>query len=392
MKKPAVFCAPLPAGLTACGTPSTAEAPPAPKRRAPGVTEDPEGLIDFILEAEAGREAVVLQLTDPQIIDSSQKRYPERLSREETAFWSPDKMEDRCFSYIRETVRKTRPDLILITGDLVYGSFDDKGSALTALIGFMESLGLPWAPVMGNHDNESAMGADWQCRQLEQAEHCLFRQRTLTGNGNYTVGLRQGGEVKRVFFMMDSNGCGGAINENGHTATEAGFGDDQTEWFLRTAGQIREKHPGVKFTFAFHIQMDAFVTAYSRFGYSDEPFLAVDLDGAGDGTDFGYIGEPVSDPWDRDHTVYRKMKDLGTDSVLIGHEHCNNASAVYDGIRFQYGQKSSHYDQVNYLLKDGRITGTFAPLDGRPLIGGTVLKLSPADGSITDAYIQYWDE
>lgn len=75
--------------------------------------------------------------------------------------------------------------MIIITGDLVYGEFDDKGTCLLELIKFMESFDIPWAPVFGNHDNESQKGADWQCEQLEKAGNCLFRQRTLTGNSNY---------------------------------------------------------------------------------------------------------------------------------------------------------------------------------------------------------------
>ena len=71
----------------------------------------------------------------------------------------------------------------------------------------MNQYDIPWAPVFGNHDNESMKGVDWQCEQLKRAKKCLFLQRELTGNGNYTVGIRKGNELKRVFFMLDSNGC-----------------------------------------------------------------------------------------------------------------------------------------------------------------------------------------
>ena len=38
-----------------------------------------ENVVDFVLEIPEGRDAVVLQLTDIQIIDSDQQRYPGRL-------------------------------------------------------------------------------------------------------------------------------------------------------------------------------------------------------------------------------------------------------------------------------------------------------------------------
>ena len=144
--------------------------------------------VDFIVDVETGKEPVILQLTDTQIPTSVQ-------------------MDQKCLDYVRETVEATQPDLILVTGDLLFGRDDTEGSILEEQISVFESFKIPWAPVFGNHDNESPMGADWQCEQFENAEYCLFKQRTLTGNGNYTVGITQGGELKRVFFMMDSNGC-----------------------------------------------------------------------------------------------------------------------------------------------------------------------------------------
>ena len=93
-----------------------------------------------------------------------------------------------------------------MTGDNVWGSFDDNGSALTALIGVLDGFGIPWAAVYGNHANESEKGAIWQNEQYQFSENGLFLRGVTDGNGNYTVGLKQGGKVKRVFFMMDTNG------------------------------------------------------------------------------------------------------------------------------------------------------------------------------------------
>ncbi|MBQ7830780.1 MAG: metallophosphoesterase, partial [Clostridia bacterium] len=165
--------------------------------------------VDFVVEVEEGRNARVLQLTDPQLIDYTQAE-PGKTS----PIYTPDKTEEYCYRYIRQVVERYDPDLILMTGDLVYGQFDNNGSMFTELIDFMEGFDIPWAPVFGNHDNESKMGVDWQCEQLENAENCLFKQRELTGNGNYSVGILQGEKLQRVFFMMDSNGCGEASEES----------------------------------------------------------------------------------------------------------------------------------------------------------------------------------
>ncbi len=142
-----------------------------------------EGVIDFLVEVEEDREPIVLQLSDPQLADFAN-------------------VENKCYKYIRETVEATNSDLILVTGDLIYGKFDNvHGDLFTGYVNFMESLQTPWAPVFGNHDNECPKGVNWQCKQLENAEYCLFEQRELTGNGNYTVGVSQNGNLLRVFYV-----------------------------------------------------------------------------------------------------------------------------------------------------------------------------------------------
>lgn len=343
-----------------------------------------------------------MQLTDPQIQDSTQVRAGETLRNDQKTYWKPENMDKNCFDILRQTIEETNPDLILITGDLVYGKYDDKGTSFTALIDFMESFDIPWAPVFGNHENESYKGADWQCEMLENAKNCLFKQRTLTGNGNYSVGITQGGELKRVFFMLDSNGCTSMSEQtiaNGHSQTAAGFGQDQIAWYTNAATKISQKYSDVKYTFAFHIQPMVFKDAFEKYGFTNsgtkENPINIDTHPNKTKGDFGYIGRDLKGAWDKDYAVYNGIKALGADSILVGHEHCNSASVVYDGIRFQYGQKSSSYDRVNWKQPDGTIVGdagSVGYIDGEHILGGTVMKLSQQNGSIVDAYIYYYDK
>lgn len=350
-----------------------------------------ENIPDFIVEVETGREPVVLQLSDTQIIDAGQIR-PGR-DGVDSVFWATDQVEERCYDYVTETIEAVNPDLILLTGDIIYGEFDDNGSVWTSFIAFMESFEIPWAPVFGNHDNESKMGVDWQCEQLENAEYCLFEQKTLTGNGNYSVGIMQGGELKRIFYMLDSNGCGNASAEslaNGHTKNNfVGFGDDQIAWYTEQISHLKEVSPDTKISFAYHIQQAIFATAYAKYGFNQgEKYQDINIDRLEDKAegDFGYIGRQLKGPWDTNFTVWNAMKRMGVDSIFVGHEHCNSASVVYDGVRFQFGQKSSEYDRFNCVDAEGNITGGYSKT-GTSLIGGSVIVLSEEDGSISNAYI-----
>ena len=366
-----------------------------------GTTE--EGLLDFVVDVEVGRNPVILQLSDTQLTNR-------------------DGAESRCYSYVRETVAATNPDLILITGDLVYGRFDQDGSIFKSFIAFMESLKKPWAPVFGNHDNECWLGVDWQCGELEKAEYCLFKQGEVTGNGNYSVGIMQGGNLLRVFYMMDSNGCtnprifgdGNSYVTNTEKTpgknvvkTDAGFGDSQIGWYTSSIQNVTSVSPTTKTSMAFHIQMAYFDKAYAPYGYrsntkeSSTLLYPINFDAkvmlnvetwkvertldVKEG-DIGYLGRAMKGPWDSNYTTFNSMKDLGIDSIFVGHEHCNSASVVYNGVRFQYGQKSSTYDRYNYLDSEGHIIGGYSSA-GTPLIGGTAFSLSQEDGTIINPYI-----
>lgn len=82
--------------------------------------------MDFSLNID-NNDIRILQLTDTQIINAKQRRYEERLSPIEKEKWDTNTMEANCFNYIRDTIKMTNPDLILLTGDIIYGEFDDDG-------------------------------------------------------------------------------------------------------------------------------------------------------------------------------------------------------------------------------------------------------------------------
>ena len=325
------------------------------------------------------------------MIDSSQALQG-RLSKEESAYWEKDRKEERCFAFIRETIENTSPDLILIAGDLTYGEFDHDGSALQAFIDFIESFKIPWAPVFGNHETESEMGADWQCTQLASAQNCLFKQRNLTGNGNYSVGIKQGNKLLRVFYMLDSNAGKPSSRSiaNGHSQHGAGFGEDQIAWYTENIKELRLVSPLTKIAFVFHIAISAFEKAYRKYGYMEqsENDCPIDIDHHSDKDidDFGYILKPFG-VWDKEETVWKGLKELGVDTICVGHNHEVCASVVCEGVRFQFGLKSSTYDSNLYETATGELLQSWIPA-GKPIVGGTVMELS-TDGAIEKAYHYY---
>lgn len=308
-------------------------------------------MVDFRVET-GGNEFTVLQITDMQVIDALQQRYEGRLKPDEFVAWQPENAEKLCYAPIRELVQRCNPTLILITGDITYGQFDDSGRVQTEFVEFMESLGIPWAPVFGNHDNETRMGIDWQCAQYEAAEHCLFRRGTVTGNGNYTVGLMHGEKLLRVIYLLDSNGCA-ASEEPEKVCREQGLQPDQLEWIRTTAEKMEAQigHPVPSFA-AFHIPTWEFACASVEAGYQqpDTPetfaqyVLGETVPAKGD--DFGRKEERLN-PKEKNFDFWNTIAPHGFDGVFAGHLHKVNTCIRWRGIRWVFGVKTGWYDYHN---------------------------------------------
>lgn len=315
---------------------------------------------DFNVEVSHEGEIKILQITDMQVIDSSQERRPDRLVKAEYEAWLPENKDYLIYDHIRYLVKETNPDLILITGDIIYGEFDDNGSAFTEFTAFMDSFDIPWAPVFGNHDNESEMGIEWQCKQFEDAKNCLFKRGSVFGNGNYTIGISQNGVLKRGIFMMDSNGCG-------LLRIPGGFKEDQLEWMKSEAEKIHTDNPGLPLFLCCHIPTADFLDAYFAKGYMDksnpdkdwrENFnkFEIGTDVPAHPGDFGrkYEGIPNAPA-----AILPLLKECNFDGYFVGHWHRTNTSVLYEGIRFTFGFKTGYYDYRD----DESIGGTLITLN-----------------------------
>lgn len=358
--------------------------------------------IDSHVRAIPGKPFIILQLTDMQVIDAAQQRTPTRLRPDEIEAWKTEHVEQCCYAPIRAVIEKTKPDLILITGDIVYGEFDDSGRALADFIRFMESHKIPWAPVFGNHDNESAIGVYEQCRMLEKAPHCLFRRSTnLTGNSNYSVSIDENGIPVRVLYMLDSNCCWGAADPD--TSRIYGMADDQIAWMTETAQSLAARYDHLIPGFAcFHIPTEDYITAMTNAGYQTEsdddggnyiiagtaPASGIDADVPSPNTceegnpqtvlapahpgDTGYKNERM--PRGRFQTARSvEFRSAHVDGVFMGHCHkCQISVLGGDGIRYTHGVKAGTYDYHT-----------------RGRIGGTQITLSPDRNtfSVTQIYV-----
>ena len=309
------------------------------------------GLCDVFVEVDK-RDFRILQLTDMQIIDAGQRRTPDRISDEKISYWATDRADANCYSHIRDLVAQSAPDLIIVTGDIVYGEFDDSGRIQREFSNLLGSFGIPWAPVFGNHDNESTVGIDWQCDLYENAPNCLFRRGTCTGYGNYTVGIVYKGELLRVLYLLDSHGCRHAHSPEARVG--AGLYDDQLARVKQTAEAIEASLGTMVSGFAaYHIPTPEFALAeLEKYGKGNTDYYTLGADLPSQDGDFGTKREKYKCFGESDLTPFWCL--CGIDGVFVGHCHKNNTVILYNGVRLVFGLKTGAYDYYT----NGQLGGT----------------------------------
>ncbi len=301
---------------------------------------------DFILDFPKDKPLKLLQLTDLQTIDLNSTRNPTRDRQIRGAYFKDGipEMENRTYGDVRKLVRRSNPDIIMLTGDNVYGEFDDKGKMTLELCELMASFELPWAPIFGNHDNESEMGVLWQIERFKESPHCLFSRGSVTGNSNYSILLTRDGVPSWALMCLDTNGCHPVGNpgapEEGVRETNKDFGElmgkqdifpDQARWATELLSSLNI--PSLGF---FHIPIRAFADAmHEKYNYQKGVPVYPDKDG-----DYGHVFEHFSDALDSENIFFNSMRECGMRAMFVGHQHNNSALLNWKGVKLVWGVKT----------------------------------------------------
>ncbi len=348
-----------------------------------------EEICDFVIEAPAVKDVKVLQITDTQFVNYDKVPHDAPTADFLYDVYTEANFGKNALDYIQKAFDSVKPDFIIMTGDNVFGRFDPDGTAFRALVDKLDSLKTPWAAVYGNHDNESEKGALWQNEQLSNSQYGMFLQGVTDGNGNYTVGIKQGGVVNRVFCMMDTNACSAAYNavEN-HVTTTTGFTDDQISWFKRTTGAMKAADSSLSVSMAYHVPNYGYMQAKNQYATEeskiDTHYYTLGLDIAAKAGDFGSYNVLTSgtfDTFDYDGTNVKTydgeelvdiFKSNNVDSVFCGHEHQVSTSINYEGIRWTFGLKTGIYDTPEWKN-----------------LGGTAITLNSETGALSVSHVYF---
>lgn len=227
---------------------------------------------------------------------------------------------------VHKLVKDSAPDMIVITGDSVFGPTNMAYTKHLAKL--MDSFEIPWAIVYGNHDDEGKADKYWMGDVYENSKYSLYKNGpyNIGGVGNYAVNIVKSGQPFYSVIMMDSN----RVTKYNGREEYGSFTPSQVSWYSWLCDGLKKNGYDNSMMF-FHIPFPEYLDAYENWESS----------GFDNGIGVGEKREGVcSAPYNPG--MFTKITEKRhTGYVFVGHDHVNNYSVQYQGVRLSYGMKSS---------------------------------------------------
>ncbi|KAK4741010.1 hypothetical protein SAY87_024598 [Trapa incisa] len=236
-------------------------------------------------------------------------------------------------SFIHRMIEAEKPDLIVFTGDNIFGlDATDAAKSLNEAFAPAISSGIPWAAVLGNHDQESTLSREGVMKHIAGLKNTLSKLNppeihVIDGFGNYNLEVHgvegSGFENKSVLnlYFFDSG-------DYSTVPSIPGYGwikPSQQFWFQRTSMRLRRAYmrnppaqravaPGLVY---FHIPLPEFAS------FDSSNFTGVKQEG-------------ISSPSMNSGFFTTMLESGDVKAVFTGHDHLNDFCGDLMGINLCY--------------------------------------------------------
>ncbi len=237
----------------------------------------------------------------------------------------------RALTRIREVVKAEQPDLVIVTGDMIFGQPAEQSMRDVALC--LDSLGVPFCTTFGNHDEEFGLSHD--------ALHSLLRTPSNVepeheAGTEYDYVLRIMGShddsTRAAIYCLDSHNKSQCRLVGGY----AWLTRRQIEWYRTESRRLTLENggralPALAF---FHIPLPEFETAFRK-------------------RDTWVVGarmEAVCCPRYNSGMFDAMRKEGDVMGIFCGHDHNNDYAVMWKGILLAYGRYTGGNTVYNDLV------------------------------------------
>ncbi len=277
--------------------------------------------------------------------------------------WLSGKTDVLTINAVASMVTAEKPDLVVITGDIAY-PVPFESMALnnlpphTIFATLMESLGVYWIPTFGNHDTEFysfyTREEISQFYSSENFKYCLYQvgDENIDGYGNSVINIKNSdGIITQSIVTIDSHAYTGTGLIDILKMDYDHIHDNQIAWYktnmeniskynasvienMENKDELLAKYGKANSLLFFHIPIEEYKDAwleYSENGFKDTENVKLIYGTASE------TGRVVFNS-DTPTNLFETMQELGgNQGVFCGHDHVNNFSIDYKGIRLTYG-------------------------------------------------------
>lgn len=320
---------------------------------------------------------------DAKILTLSDLHYKNWGWQSEYVFPS-DSANKRTHKDVKYLIEITKPDLIVVTGDLITCSFNDV--AYRKFSEFIDEFNIPWTVVFGNHDAETRADKPALLNIMQEFDNCITVQgpTNLKGLGNTIINLvNSKNEIINTLIIMDTGDMQNDAahleragrGENKFSTTDYGYNDAQGAWYSWVIDGLAKANNGKapKSIIFSHIALQAYHYAveFGAYNYGIKPYdteCFFSYETSFKGTDKELSAEAFAE-YKYNDAFYKLVKEKNsTIAFVTGHNHSFGYDVLYDGIK------------LIGVIKTGNIYA--APRDDNGNRGGTLLTISQ-DGDLT---------
>ena len=229
-------------------------------------------------------------------------------------------IDEKTSSLIRRIISAEKPDLIVITGDTVYGQHNIE-MASKAFEPVYESH-IPWTFVLGNHDTEYGHCAEELWYAICGLPGCVaFDDASIDGSGNHFIDVesREKNSCWRL-MLLDSGTYIDNTPDKGYDYIKP----SQIKWYAKKIDELNKVYEKTGAIAFFHIPLCEYRDAW------DNQITT------------GELNEEICSSPVNSGMFDVMVKDNTTRAVFVGHDHINNFCGRYKNIILGYGRATGY--------------------------------------------------
>ena len=249
-----------------------------------------------------------------------------------------DKRSDVVLECIRNVMEAEKPDLVMLTGDVIFGKPAEK--SLRTVLDLISTYEVPFGITFGNHDDEQGLNKEELMKIIKTYPYNLTEcEPGLSGSTNYILPLKQKDGVKdaAVLYCFDSHSYSQLKGIDGYDYIKS----DQIAWYRKKSAEFTSENGGKPLpAYAFfHIPLPEYHAAVA-----DE-----------NATLIGTRMEKACSP-ELNSGMFVAMKEAGdVKAVFVGHDHDNDYAVYWHDILLAYGRYTGGNTVYNHLSNGARI-------------------------------------